>query len=82
MDDGAAVAAGAGAVEADFNGDVAVTGQLRRAARSGKGHFLLCTFKEALQAIEPTGPSLREAYADAVYYKCDCILFPGSACSA
>ena len=42
-----------------------------RAARAGgKGRFLLCSFNEVLDGLEATACSLREAYSDAVYFKC------------
>jgi arginine decarboxylase-like protein len=49
--------------------DRTLTKQLRAAAASGKGTFLLMTFKEVLDNIEPDALSLREAYNDATYFK-------------
>lgn len=43
----------------------------RAAARAGgKGRFLLRSFNEVLDNLEATACSLREAYSDAVYFKC------------
>lgn len=53
----------------DYDSEKALTQQLRAAAKSGKGHFLLCTFKEVYEGIRPDSASLQEAYNDAVYFK-------------
>jgi hypothetical protein len=42
----------------------------RPARAGGKGRFLLCSFCEVLDGLESTACSLREAYSDAVYFKC------------
>ncbi|KAK9830421.1 hypothetical protein WJX72_011676 [[Myrmecia] bisecta] len=59
----------AAGVSVEFSSAKALTQQLRRAAKSGKGHFLLMTFKEVYEGIEPDVSSLSEAYNDAVYFK-------------
>lgn len=40
-----------------------------QAARHGKGHFLLMTFKEVFDNISADASALREAYNDAIYFK-------------
>ena len=50
-----------------------LTGQLRAAARRGKGRFLLTTFKEVLDSISADAWSLRECYSDACYFREDAL---------
>lgn len=59
-------------VAEDFDSRVEVEQQLERAADRGKGAFLLCTFKEVFDRIIPTAAGLREAYDDALHFKCAC----------
>ncbi|GBF89380.1 arginine decarboxylase [Raphidocelis subcapitata] len=40
-----------------------------RAAKDGKGAFLMSTFKEVFDSIKPDDSSLREAFTDATYFK-------------
>lgn len=55
---------------AAFQPQPAAAGQLLRRGAAGKGRFLLCSFQEVYNCIEATPSSLREAYSDAVYFKC------------
>ena len=60
--------------------EVGATGaQPGRPTRAGgKGRFLLCSFREVLDGLEATACSLREAYSDAVYFKCGPLTTPQS----
>ncbi|KIY93344.1 Biosynthetic arginine decarboxylase [Monoraphidium neglectum] len=49
--------------------DQPLTKQLKQATRLGKGQFLLTTFKEVYDNIQPDDSSLREAFTDATYFK-------------
>jgi arginine decarboxylase len=53
----------------EIRDDKPLTKQLRAAARSGKGKFLLMTFKEVYDNITADAFALREAYNDASYFK-------------
>ncbi|KAI7844481.1 hypothetical protein COHA_001941 [Chlorella ohadii] len=53
----------------EIRDDKPLTKQLRAAARSGKGKFLLMTFKEVFDNITADAFALREAYNDASYFK-------------
>jgi hypothetical protein len=58
---------------------LSTTARLRRAARNGKGAFLLASFKEVYESIGPDCGSISEAFHDAAYYKyaavpCFCIV--------
>ncbi|KAL4430340.1 hypothetical protein ABPG77_002146 [Micractinium sp. CCAP 211/92] len=53
----------------EFRDDKPLTKQLRAAARSGKGTFLLMTFKEVFENITADASALREAFNDASYFK-------------
>ncbi|KAI3425248.1 hypothetical protein D9Q98_009016 [Chlorella vulgaris] len=53
----------------EIRDDRPLTKQLRAAARSGKGTFLLMTFKEVFENISADASALREAFNDASYFK-------------